>query len=94
MYWWQLYAVDGKSDDITTFLFEKEKVIAASKFSQKIWRFWHLSIELIGWFYDPEVKVNAKLILMRATLPVKHNYLSAKSHLCTHLLITTKEEKC
>lgn len=29
---------------------------------------------------------------MGATLPITHNYLSAKSHLCTHLLIASQRK--
>lgn len=43
--------------------------------------FWHQPSELIGLFHDPEVKVNTKLILIGAPLPIKHNYVGAKSHL-------------
>ena len=49
-------------------------------------------MELIGQIHNPEVKVNTKLILMGATLPIKHNYLSAKAHLCTHLLIPSQRK--
>lgn len=49
-------------------------------------------MELISRFRDPEVKANTKLILMGATLPIKHNY-RLNPTLCTHLLLTSQREK-
>lgn len=50
------------------------KLSHTDTFGQEIKRFWHRPMELIGRFCDPAVKVNTKLILIGAPLPIKHNY--------------------